>query len=440
MLPPMPRQRLSRVPPLPAEKARPPTWYRVWLPRVGAAAAVALGVIAVATWVFEATASFLITLLIAVFVAFALLPAVDFLVRRGWRRGPATGLVMVVGGVLSVVFLLAFSQVLVSQVISLIEKAPDYLESMAVWLNDSLGIEVNVDEMVSQLTGNRDQLTDLATNALGGILGLATTALGMVFQAFTIALFVFYILADLPKLREALLGRFPPPQQLHIDTITTITVEKVGGYVYSRLLLAVCSFAFHFVAFTIIGLPYAFALAIWVGLVSQFIPTVGTYLAGALPTLIALVGGEPIDALWVLLSVTVYQQIENYLISPKVTANTMEIHPAVAFGSVIVGAGLLGGVGALLALPAAAVIAALVSTYADHYEVISSEIIESTDDYEERMRALGEEKDKKWSDRKERIKASVSRIQDGLTPTDDEANGPGTDPSGSTPGPGERPD
>jgi hypothetical protein len=90
---------------------------------------------------------------------------------------------------------------------------------------------------------------------------------------------------------------------------------------------------------------------------------------------------------------------------------------------------LLGGVGALLALPAAAVVAALISTYADHYEVISSEIIESTDDYEERMRALGEEKDKKWSDRKERIKASVSRLQDGLTPGED-ADGQGSDPQG----------
>jgi hypothetical protein len=89
---------------------------------------------------------------------------------------------------------------------------------------------------------------------------------------------------------------------------------------------------------------------------------------------------------------------------------------------------LLGGVGALLALPAAAVVAALISTYADHYEVIASEIIESTDDYEERMRALGEEKDKKWSDRKERIKASVSR----LTPGDDEADLPDGDPSGGT--------
>ncbi len=245
-----------------------------------------------------------------------------------------------------------------------------------------------MDETVTQLTGNREQLTELAANALGGILGLATTALGIVFQAFTIALFVFYILADLPKLREALLGRFPPAQQLHIDTITAITIEKVGGYVYSRLLLAVCSFVFHFVAFTIIGLPYAFALAVWVGLVSQFIPTVGTYLAGALPTLIALVDGDPVQALWVILAVTVYQQIENYLISPRVTANTMEIHPAVAFGSVIVGAALLGGVGALLALPAAAVVAALIGTYADHYEVIASETIESTDDYEDRMRAL----------------------------------------------------
>jgi predicted PurR-regulated permease PerM len=380
---------------------------------------VALGAISVSTWVFEASASFLITLLISVFVAFALLPAVDWLVARGWRRGLATGLVMLVGAIFVTVFVLAFTQVLVSQVLSIIESAPDYIESISQWLNDSFGLAINVDNIIAQLTENREQLAGVAADALGGILGLATTALGIVFQAFTVGLFVFYILADLPKLREAMLGRFPPAQQLHIDTITAITVEKVGGYVYSRLLLATMSFTYSFVVFTVIGLPYAFALAAWVGLVSQFIPTVGTYLAGALPALIALLE-DPIDAVWVILAVIVYQQIENYLISPRVSANTMKIHPAVAFGSVIIGAGLLGGIGALLALPAAAVIAALIGTYADHYEVIASETIESTDDYEERMRALGEEKDKKWSDRKERIKASMGRITDELTPGDDD--------------------
>ena len=118
-------------------------------------------------------------------------------------------------------------------------------------------------------------------------------------------------------------------------------------------------------------MPYPLALGLWVGLVSQFIPTIGTYLAGALPVLIALFH-DPVDALWVLVFITVYQQFENLVLSPRITARTMSLHPAVAFGAVIAGGAIAGPIGALLALPAAASIQALVSLYVHRYEVVAS--------------------------------------------------------------------
>ncbi|MBA2336409.1 MAG: AI-2E family transporter, partial [Acidimicrobiia bacterium] len=361
-------------------------WYQTWLPRVAAAALVALAVISVATWIFSSTSGFLITVLISLFVAFALLPAVEVLTRRGWRRGLATGAVMLAGLIFGVLFAFALTQIIIGEVIRLVAEAPTYVREVSVWLQETFGIEINVDAMVGQLTEDRNRLTEFASNAVGGILGLATTTLGMVFQALTISLFVFYILADLPRLRETMLRRFPPEQQAHIDNITTITIDKVGGYVYSRLLLAVMSAAFHFGVFTLIGLPYTFALAAWVGLVSQFVPTIGTYLAGVLPLLIAVLE-NPTDAVWVAVGIIVYQQVENYLIAPRVTANTMNLHPAVGFGAVIVGASLLGGVGALLALPAAAIAAALIGAYGEDYEVISSSSIQSAQQSEDRRQA-----------------------------------------------------
>ena len=90
---------------------------------------------------------------------------------------------------------------------------------------------------------------------------------------------MFYILADLPKLRRAVNSRFPPTQQQYINTIFGITIEKVGGWVYSRGILAIFSAAFHLVVFVALDLPYALAMALWVGIVSQFVPTIGTYLA-----------------------------------------------------------------------------------------------------------------------------------------------------------------
>ena len=114
-----------------------------------------------------------------------------------------------------------------------------------------------------------------------------------------------------------------------------------------------------------VGAP---VLAVWVGLVSQFIPTIGTYLAGALPMLIAFTV-EPWYAVWVLVFVVVYQQFENYMLQPKLTARSVDIHPAVAFGSVVAGTALLGAVGALIAIPAVATLQAFLGAYVKRYDV-----------------------------------------------------------------------
>ncbi len=132
--------------------------------------------------------------------------------------------------------------------------------------------------------------------------------------------------------------------------------------------MALISGIAHYVLLEILEVPYAPALAVWVGLVSQFIPTIGTYLAGALPMLIAFTV-NPWYALWVLIFVVVYQQFENYMLQPKLTAKTVDIHPAVAFGSVIAGTALLGAVGALIAIPAVATLQAFLGAYVKRYDV-----------------------------------------------------------------------
>ncbi|MDJ0664792.1 MAG: AI-2E family transporter [Acidimicrobiia bacterium] len=378
-------------------------WYRVWLPRAAAVTLVAVATIYGARWVFGNTTGFIVTVVISLFAAFAMLPAVEALSKRGWRRGLATGLVMLLTAVFTGVFMYALINVSVGETIKLVERVPDYVDSGVSWANDTFGLNISSDRIISDLTANEERLQQLSTNAASGVLGLASTAAGLVFQVLTIALFVFYILADLPRLRAAVLRRMPPHQQQHADTVIGLTIEKVGGYVYSRSLLAIFSAVFHFIAFSIIGVPYAVALAMWVGIISQFVPTVGTYLAGALPLLIAL-AEEPFDAVLVLVTILIYQQIENYALAPRITANTMNLHPAVAFGSAIVGASLLGGVGAILALPVAATIVAIAQTYGDHYDLIRSERIESPEEYETRMRELAAEKAERRAERADRIR------------------------------------
>lgn len=371
------------------------TWYDIWLPRLSIAILLALALWFGGQWVFTSTSGFLLTLLMSFFVAFALLPAVEFLSRRGWRRGAAAGVVMLGGAGIAVVFVFAIANVFLGQVANLIEALPGIVDTVVIWVNDTFAVELSLEELGLEVSDVAGYVAGIGTGLLGVVTGVTGSVIGLVFQALTVGLFVFYILADWPRLRATILGWLPQNQQEMADTVFTITIDKVGGWVYSRGALAAVSAAFHFVVFLLIGLPYPFALALWVGVISQFIPTIGTYLAGVVPVFIGLVSGEPLDALWVLIAITVYQQVENYLISPKITANTMDLHPAVAFGSAVVGVSLLGGLGALLALPVAAAMTALADVYGTHHQLIESETFESPQQYEARMREVDEEKTRK---------------------------------------------
>jgi predicted PurR-regulated permease PerM len=138
-------------------------------------------------------------------------------------------------------------------------------------------------------------------------------------------------------------------------------------------LLAGLSAFFHWVLFQAIGIQAPVAMALWVGLISQFLPVVGTYIAGALPVLVQFVDSPP-KALIILIFVIFYQQVENYFLLPRITARTMDLHPAIAFGSAIAGGAVLGAVGAVLAIPAAAMAQAVISNFGDRHEVIDSHL------------------------------------------------------------------
>lgn len=362
-----------------------------WLLGLGAATAVVLVVLAGGSFVYRQSTGLMTTVLISVFLAFAMLPAVDRLSARGWRRGPATGIVMFVGVAIFVVFSAAILNVFISQVRELIERLPEYADTSTTWLDDNFGVDLEADNVDEDAAQADTFLQDNFSDIVGGAIGAASTILGMLFRIMTILLFLFYILADAPRWRAALFSRMQPNRQLEAERILSITIDKVGSYIYSRGMLALASAAFHFVAFILMGLPFPFALALWVGVISQFIPTVGTYLAGVIPVLVAVLE-DPILVVWVLVAIVVYQQFENYVIAPRITANTMQLHPAIAFGAALLGGNLMGGVGAILALPAAATIKALIETYTERHELVDSERFETPEQYEDRMAAARNQK------------------------------------------------
>jgi predicted PurR-regulated permease PerM len=365
-------------PPEPAAEATPTIdgigrGMPAWVPRAIILFWLTYAVLRIAEGVLSAMRGLLITLLISLFLSFAMEPAVNRLARRGWRRGAATGLVFGIVLVFMSVFTFAIGSLVVNQVSGFIDQAPDYVKNVEHWINHTFNAHVDLNKLQKQLENPKGGAQKFATNIAGTALKIGTTALGVIFQIFTIALFTFYLVADGPRFRRSICSLLPPARQRNVLDTWDLAIEKTGGYLYSRFILAGFSAAFHAIALAIIGVPFALALAFWVGIMSQFIPVVGTYIAGALPILIALIH-DPVDGLWVLAFVVLYQQVENYLFAPRITAHTMSIHPAVAFGSVIAGAGLLGVAGALLALPAAAVLQAVISTIGERHEVVETEL------------------------------------------------------------------
>lgn len=338
-----------------------------WLTSAIVKVLVAVLVWQVGTWLIHRLSSLLIVVFISFFLSFAIEPAVNALERRGIRRGLGTGVVFLLIIVAISSFGIAMGQVIAEQITELIDEAPERIGSLETWLQDNVDPEIDLDQLqrsVSESGEFRSRATDVA----GGLVGFGGALIAALFDIFTIALFTFYLVAEGPKFRRTICSLLPPRQQVRVLEVWDIATVKTGGYIVSRLILVVIAFLVHWVAFSVIGVRFALVLAIWVGLLSQFVPVIGTYIAIVLPVLIAL-ADRPISAVWIVIFMVVWQQIENYLVAPRVTAQTMEVHPAVAFGSVIAGTAILGPVGALLALPVSATLQGFISTYAARYSV-----------------------------------------------------------------------
>ncbi|WP_189892657.1 AI-2E family transporter [Streptomyces xantholiticus] len=338
-----------------------------WLPRALILALALYACFQLGSWAFHQLIGLLMNILIAFFLALAIEPAVGRMAARGMRRGLATFLVFFAVLGAGIGFVVLLGSMLAGQIVQMVEDFPQYLDSVIRWINGTFHTELSRVEVQDSLLRS-DWLRKYVQNSASGVLDVSATVLGGLFKLLTIFLFSFYFAADGPRLRRALCSVLPPAKQTEVLRAWEIAVDKTGGYLYSRGLMALISGIAHYILLEILEVPYAPALAVWVGLLSQFIPTIGTYLAGALPMLIAFTV-DPWYAVWVLGFVVIYQQFENYVLQPKLTARTVDIHPAVAFGSVVAGTALLGAVGALIAIPAVATLQAFLGAYVKRYAV-----------------------------------------------------------------------
>lgn len=308
-------------------------------------------------------------LLLAFFLSLALEPLVLVLVRKKWKRGAAAG-VALGGFVLTAIVIFAlFGQLMVSQIMDFAKQAPEIWENLRGGIEDRFGVVIpETNDLIAQA------MSRFGEDVTSGALAVGSGVLQLVFAAMTIGLVTFYLLAAGPRFRATICGFLPQDQQTEVLRLWEITQDKVSGFISSRLILAAVSSLATFAFLTILRTPYSVPLALFTGLISQFVPTIGTYIGGALPVLVALASQGPIQALIVLAFIIAYQQVENLWLQPKISAKALEMNPAVAFIVVIAFGSVFGAVGAFIGLPLAAIIQAALSTYVRRHELVESEM------------------------------------------------------------------
>lgn len=325
--------------------------------------------------VFGRLADLLVILAVSLFLSLAIEPGVNRLAARGWRRGSATGAILAAVIVGFLVFTVAIGTLVASQVADLLSNSETYVTRTVDFINETFDARIDPADVIAEIKDPDGRIQNFIADRGSQAVRLSVAALGLLFQALTVTLFTFYLVADGPRLRRSICSRLRRDRQMKVLQAWELAIVKTGGYLYSRALLAGLSAMFHWIVFQAVGTQAPVALALWVGLISQFLPVVGTYLAGVLPLVITLLD-SPVKAAVVLVAILLYQQVENYVVSPRITARTMELHPALAFGAAIAGGAVLGPVGAVLALPAAAMAQALIGSAGQRFEVVDNHLTE----------------------------------------------------------------
>ncbi|HSK92085.1 MAG TPA: AI-2E family transporter [Euzebyales bacterium] len=320
-----------------------------------------------------ASASGLLSMVaLSFFFSLALDPAVRWLCHRyDWRRGAAVGVIYLTGVVFVGFMVFILIPAIRELAARIAESGDEWIAQLNAWTSANVGLPLDAD-VASGVVGAGEAVGGFADDAFGMLAGIASGGIALVFNMATIAMFTFYLTAQAPAVKRSVLRLFTPTAQQRIGWAWDQAITQTGGYFYSRMILMLINGGGFLLTMIIVGLPVTLALplAVFAGFVSVFIPAVGTYIGAAIPILITLAIQGLIPGVIVLAYALVYQQVENYVLSPRISADTMALNGGVAFGAALAGGAIAGPVGAFVALPVAALISASVANYARSYEVV----------------------------------------------------------------------
>ena len=295
--------------------------------------------------------SMLVLLLIAAFLAVGLNPAVEFFQRRGLRRGRAVAVVLVLVLLVFAGVLFAIVPPIVEQSQQFATQAPQYLKDLE--RNRTVASLDRRFHFLKQLTATVKSPATV-NQAFGGVLGVGKVVFGAVFSTLTVLTLMLYFMSSLPTMKHSALRALPRSRRTRVGLLLGDILERIGSYVAGCLTIAACAGALTFVVLEVTGVPYPLALTLVV-VVTDLVPVIGATIGAVAVTLAAFTVSVPVGV-GVGLYYLAYQQVENFLIYPRVMQRSVDVSPAATIVAVLVGGSLLGVLGALLAIPIAAAV------------------------------------------------------------------------------------
>ncbi|GAA1258201.1 AI-2E family transporter [Sphaerisporangium rubeum] len=299
--------------------------------------------------------SALVLIVISLFLAVGLNPAVEALQNRNVPRRLAITIVFL--GVIGVFvgFGLAIVPPLTEQTTGFIKQLPEYVQQV-----QNHPLIRSVDQQYQVLDKVQSYITsgNLASQMFGGLLGVAGVVLSAVFSALTILVLTLYFLGSLNSLKETGYRLVPRSRRTRVQLLGDEIIKQIGGYVAGNLIISVIAGVVTYIFLAILDVPYALALALFVA-VTDLIPMVGAVIGAAVATGVGFLT-SPQAGIACLIFFVIYQQIENYVISPPVFKSSVDVPPIATIVGALIGGTLLGIVGALLGIPLAAALMLIV--------------------------------------------------------------------------------
>jgi predicted PurR-regulated permease PerM len=302
-------------------------------------------------------------LIVAGFFAVILSPPVDFLVRRRIRRLLATIVVFFGGIILFAAMMFAFVQPIVREVNQFVDQFPTFVEDARQGRGPVGHIvkRYNVDRYIEQ---NKARLQQALRKAGAPALEVARSIASGLFAFVTILVLTFLMILQGPNLTSGALRLFEDRRRRErVRQVAADCAKAVTGYMAGNVLISVIAGLATFVVLSILRVPFAGVLGLWVAF-ADLIPLVGATL-GAIPTVLVAFLNDPIDGIAVIVFYAIYQQVENHVLQPTIMSRTVDLNPLAVLVSVLAGVELFGILGALLAIPAAGVLQVIVRNLYD---------------------------------------------------------------------------